>query len=297
MMKIFKTSIMKKTLPFVGLCVALCFSACNSSESVDVASMKEELDTLRRMSKIVEEKDSALNEFVKAINEIEFNLATIKAKEGIIDINQKEVASSKKEQINNDVLMIYELLGKSRAKLDDMHRQMQRSNIRISELEKLVGSLHDRLTESNSMVDDLRGQLANKNLLIDTLFNNIDNLYFENGVKDEIIDYQRQQLNKAYYIIGTKDDLTENEVIDSKGGFVGMKRIKQLRQDFNRDNFTEIDITQQSSFILASRKAEILTSHPSNSYKIYGEGRADSLVITDIENFWSVSKYLVIVVE
>jgi hypothetical protein len=45
------------------------------------------------------------------------------------------------------------------------------------------------------------------------------------------------------------------------------------------------------------KKVDIITTHPSQSYKIYGEKSVDSLVIINAKEFWSASKYLVIVID
>jgi hypothetical protein len=42
---------------------------------------------------------------------------------------------------------------------------------------------------------------------------------------------------------------------------------------------------------------DVLTTHPSGSYKIVGDKVKEKLVITDQKAFWSVSKYLVVVVD
>ncbi len=39
------------------------------------------------------------------------------------------------------------------------------------------------------------------------------------------------------------------------------------------------------------------TTHPADSFKIEGDDKADKLIITDAGEFWSASKYLVIIVE
>ena len=53
-----------------------------------------------------------------------------------------------------------------------------------------------------------------------------------------------------------------------------------------------------SEIALNAEKAKLITTHPTGSYKIEGaEGKADKLIITDADAFWSSSKYLVVVVE
>ena len=71
-----------------------------------------------------------------------------------------------------------------------------------------------------------------------------------------------------------------------------------MKDQFNDNYFTEIDVREQKSFLIYAEKAELITNHPTNSYKLMGmESRVDSLLITDPEEFWKASKYLVIVID
>jgi hypothetical protein len=45
------------------------------------------------------------------------------------------------------------------------------------------------------------------------------------------------------------------------------------------------------------KKANIVSIHPVNSYRIEGDKTADKLVILDAKAFWSLSKVLVIAVK
>jgi hypothetical protein len=42
---------------------------------------------------------------------------------------------------------------------------------------------------------------------------------------------------------------------------------------------------------------DILTTHPKTAYKLRGDKTIEKLEITNPKDFWSVSKYLVLVVE
>lgn len=283
---------MLKRIFYVVVVFAI-ISCSNNQQQIDKLTFERDSIAAAAMK-----KDSAVTIFFQAMNEIEANLQTIKEKEGIIGLNKGvEVSVDQKDQINKDILSIYELLNSNRKKLKRVQNKLYNSGLRIEELNKTIEKLNTRLAQKDSNIAHLRMQLSNMDLLVDSLFQNIDSLYFENELKDEIIDYQRSQLNKAYYIVGSKKELLEQNVIDKKGGFVGLKRIKQLRSDFNKDNFTEIDVTQINSIPLFAENAELITTHPSESYQLFGDKKADSLVITDIQEFWSVSKYLVIVIE
>ncbi|HNV95212.1 MAG TPA: hypothetical protein PKG63_01960, partial [Bacteroidales bacterium] len=120
----------------------------------------------------------------------------------------------------------------------------------------------------------------------------------ENAKKMDVIAQKTEELNTAFYVIGSKKELMENKIITKEGGFVGIGKIEKLREDFNKDYFTKIDITSLNEISINASKAKIITSHPNGSYKIEMNGKkVDKITIIDKKTFWSVSKYLVIVIE
>ena len=57
--------------------------------------------------------------------------------------------------------------------------------------------------------------------------------------------------------------------------------------------FTKIDISLVNQIDIVSKKASIVTTHPTSSYEL----SPDKLVIKDTKEFWAASKYLVIIVD
>ena len=126
----------------------------------------------------------------------------------------------------------------------------------------------------------------------------VDTLSTENKIKTQIIEEKTTALNTAFYIVGTYKELSAKNIITKEGGFIGLGKSKTVSKDFNRDAFTKIDITKFKSLPINKKKAKMLTVHPSNSYKFDGNAdKVDNLVITNADDFWSGSKYLVIMVE
>ena len=70
-----------------------------------------------------------------------------------------------------------------------------------------------------------------------------------------------------------------------------------LRADFNRDYFTKIDIRVDKEIRLYSRYAKLLTAHPEGSYTLTQDANKQYILrITNPQQFWSASKYLVVMV-
>lgn len=277
-----------KKIAFLLLPVFL-FSMCTNKKMVEEAQLRS--DSLQRISL---QKDSAIYAFMGTFNDIESNLQEIKAKENIISLNAGETGSpkSREDQINEDINFIYDLMLENKARVAELEKQLKRANIRNSELQKTIANLHVKLQEKDKEIFELREQLKNMNIMVDELNYKIDTLAFELQVKDAIIEAQEESLNTAYYLFGSNKELKEKKIIDKKGGFIGSKKVNR---DFDKELFTKIDIREKTEFSINRNKIKIVSTHPSNSYNIVGEKPVEKIEITDPDEFWSVSKYLIIV--
>ena len=161
-------------------------------------------------------------------------------------------------------------------------------NKSIVEKDAEIAELKDQLGKLNIKVTDLGNQVS-------TLNTNVDNLSAENKAKQQAIDEKTAALNTGYYVVGTTKELKEKKVIDKTGGFIGLGRTKTLT-DFDKSNFTKIDITTLTEIPINKKKATLLSNHPAGSYKLEGTPKksVDKLVILNYADFWSRSKFLVI---
>ena len=98
-----------------------------------------------------------------------------------------------------------------------------------------------------------------------------------------------QQLNTAWFVFGTKKELKDQHVIVDG---------KILRSSFNHNYFTKIDIRVTKEIKFYSKAAKLLTNHPSGSYVLQRDANQQfELRITNPQQFWSTSKYLVVLVK
>ena len=218
--------------------------------------------------------------------------------------NKAELKKKAKDQINDDINSIYDLLLDTRSKLDDVRKRLGKSNYQVSELEKMMANLSKQLEEKDGQIEELRVELEKMNIKVTNLTDDVNRLSKESKEKSTVIEGQAQTieektlaLNTAYYVIGTKKDLKENNIITSEGGFIGIGTNKVLKDDFNASNFTKIDIREVSQIPIPGKKVDIVTTHPGESYSISGEGDERMLIIENAAEFWKSSKYLVIVVQ
>ncbi|MGQ9846981.1 MAG: coiled-coil domain-containing protein [Bacteroidales bacterium] len=286
----------KNIIPFL---VLLAFGACQRNIQEDPA-YKKLLSERDSLAGLVSTDVSTINQYLSDFNDIQTNLNRIKEAEKLITVNANnpENQVSTKDQIIQDIQLIYDLLQKNKNTIEDLRRKHKKSNNKLVELEKMLSNFEQQLIAKNAEIEELKAKLEQMNIKVEILTANIDSLNKENAQKQDIIAQKTEELNTAYYAIGSKKELIENKIITKEGGFVGIGKIERLRDDFNKDYFTKIDITQINEIPINASKAKVITSHPANSYKLKtSNNKVEALVILDNKSFWSVSKYLVIVIE
>ena len=275
-----------------ALSIATVLFSCNRMSDDQIKKLEAQRDSL---AKTTETRDSSINQFLLAFNEIEGTLNDIKEKEKIVNVSAPgELSQSQKDQIQSDILEMYKKIKFYKSKMARMQKQFRSMNIKIGQMKKMITRLEAAIKEKDAEIDALRIKLTGMNIVNDSLFKNIDALNAKAEQQQVVISEKTTKLNRGYFVIGSKKELIEKGILDKKG-ILGKVALKS---DINKEYFTQIDITKTSGIPVFSPKAQLLSVHPSKSYIIHFAGsQVDSLKITDPEEFWSVSKYCVIVVE
>lgn len=267
---------------------------CGTHKQEGVLSPEDSLRAVAGGQQVrIHDQDSSIQSFIRGFNEIQDNLDVIKEKQKIVTTTSKdaETRKSKQEQIVADIQSMYDIMNKNKQQLAAMKTKLGQSKKQNIELEKFITRLTADLATKDGEIGDLRTQLEQLNVAMTNLKVDYQEAKQESQVKTE-------KLNTAFYAFGTAKELTKNGVLTKSGGFIGIGKIEKMKEDFNKTYFTKVDISTTNSIVLASKKAKLITTHPASSYKIEGEnGRAEKLTITNADEFWSVSKYLVVVVE
>jgi hypothetical protein len=303
---------MKRFLLVMLIPAMLMTVSCNKMKEEN-ARLKAKNDSLLALGF---QKDTTVMEFVRAFNDIQSNLDSIKLKENIISQNTNggtEVQTSAREQITGDINAIYLMLQKNRELVTSLKAKLKKSesglagaNIKIAELEKMIDNLTKNIEAKDAEISELKDQLGKMNIKVQDLGNqvnnlttNVEDLSEQNKAKQAAIEAKTAELNTAYYVIGSTKELKDKKVIDKSGGFIGLGRSKEVTKDFDKTYFTKIDITTFTEVPIFKKKATLLSNHPSGSYKFEGADKksVDKLVILNYADFWSRSKYLVIVAD
>ena len=277
--------------------IALTITACDNRQAeVDHANRQKD-----SLASIINERDSSLNDFLSSFNEIEKNLDSIARKQNAIKVNvdkQGELNKTAKERINDNIMAINQLMNDNRAKIAELNKKLKNSGNKIAHFETMIQTLNEQIAQKDRELADLNDKLNSLNTQIAKLQTSVDTLTKTTIVQTKTIDEQTTSLHTAYFVVGKSKDLQNMKVIDKTGGLLGIGKTSKLSPNFDNNKFTRIDYVQTSTIPIDSKEAKIITTHPSDSYKLNKEkDKVVSLSITNAEKFWSASKYLVVVKE
>lgn len=262
------------------------------------------MDSLKQ---VASEKDSAIVDFLSGFNEIQENLDSIKAVEKLVTVTSSggvELKGSQKQQILEDIALLNQLIRKNKEMTADLQKKLSNSNTKIGKLQGMVAEFERMITNLNSQIEmkdaeivRLTEDIQKLNINVTELSSQVEQVTQEVREKEQTIETQTVELNKAFYALGTVRELADNEVLDKSGGVLGIGRTLKMKKDFNRDYFSEVDIRQFRVLPLMVKKAKLVTVHPVGSFHITGEKRADTLFVDNPQEFWKASKYLLIAVD
>ncbi len=292
---------MKKLL-IVTLGVFMLASCHNYKKDAERLTM--ERDSLNAQTIL---KDSTIVDYLGDFNEIMTRLDTIKSIEKLVTVksaDQREMSYTQKQKILEDIELLNELLQKNKDQVADLQKKLNNSNYKvgklnatIKELEMMVSNLQTQLEEKDTEIARLNVDVQNLTKDIRQLNDKIAVIEDESQQKTNTINMQVSEMNKAYYVVGSSKELKENGVIDRSGGILGLGRTSTIREDFNKDVFTGVDKRELEFIPLNMKKADVVSVHPLGSFHISGEKTADTLYIDNKADFWSVSKYLVVIAQ
>lgn len=285
-----------KKLVLLSLCVAI-MASCSSKKGGDDNQLKAENDSLLME---LTQRNNDLDEMMSTFNEVQDGFRQINAAENRVDLqkgNIAENAASAKQQIASDIQFISKTMEENKAQIAKLQSLLKKSKNNSSELKKAIEGLTLELELKTKQIGELQTELAAKNIRIQELDDavtglnaNVQNLSEDNASKAKVMSDQDRSLHTAWFVFGTKAELKSQKIVKSGEVLKGA--------DFNKDYFTEIDIRTTKEIKLYSKRADMLTSHPSSSYTLDKDEKGQlTLRISNPKDFWSVSKYLVIQVK
>lgn len=276
----------------------MCLAACNNSNTETAATDTAIVDRLNDSLLVANaEKDSLLS----LINDINDGMMQIRDMEKIISAsNLNNETRNKRQEIMDNMRLIQQALQDRREKLASLERRIKNSKGDSAQLQKAIDGLKKQIADQEASIARLTEELRKAHIEIQVLNTAVDSLNVANQtITEEKVAAEEKseqlvnELNTCYYVIGSKNELKENKIIET--GF--LRKTKVLEGDYEINYFTKGDKRTLTEIPLHSKKAKIYTKHPEGTYEIVDNDGVKSLLITDPTRFWSLSNFLVIQID
>lgn len=257
------------------------------------------------LNELVEKRDSVVNDMVTTFNEIEDNLELIRQKRNQLTLMNEEGSSDQKEAILTTINEVNAMLDQSDQQIAALEKKIQQAGLQINSFKAKIAGMSKTIDEQNRELLALQKEIEARDVEIreinekvvvleEVLASAQDSL----RQKDDLINKNELLLNKGFLALGTEKELEEFGLIQKKGGFLWLGRTKALKEDFDENYFTEVDIRKTDHIDLNSRGAKIISEHPDSSYQfVVKDGLVAALEIKDPEAFWKISKYALIEIQ
>lgn len=289
-----------KKLAFIALAALAAMTACNGDKLQQANSENKQLKGDLQETLATQDSLFAL------LNDITDGMNQIKDLEKIITApgNLGNESQSRKDQIKQDMMAIQQSLQERRERLNELEAKLKESGSQNATLTKTIQNLKNQIAEQQTEIATLTNKLAEANIQIEqlgsqvtTLNTTVDSL--NTGLTQEKTERQAaelqaenatNELNTVYYAIGTKKELKNNKIWD----WSNTKKSK----DANMSYFSRADKRTFTLLPLHSKKAEIRSGQPADSYVFDTDANGQKVLrITNPAKFWQRTNYLVVKVD
>jgi hypothetical protein len=253
------------------------------------------------------QKDSLLSEVLETtqfVSDLNSELAKAKAVTDASEGTDRGVPGAQQDHQERKATLakiqqVIARLNESETKLIETENRVKSAKIRNARLLAQIATYKQTIEDLKTAAEQQR---AENMAIIANLTGQVDELNVQTASLRDTVQHLTAYKNRVYYAIGTKDELLQNGVVAKEGKkflFFGGTRLEPARKP-NLAAFTMIDKTQTVSIslprpdksykIISRQSPEYLAGEPSENGEVKGV-----LEIASPEEFWSASKFLILV--
>lgn len=254
------------------------------------------------LSNTLVHRDSVVNEFVIAFDEVERTLDSISMKRNKFSVIEYEGRQNQQQRIVNGITQLDAMIEHSTRQIAQLESKLKKSNLDLGAFQKRLTSLNSRLEAQNAEIAELRTEIEVRDDVIFAMKNRMYEMEDEITIANDSLQLQHkmilnreEQMNTAYLAFGTYSELKEKGLVRREGGFLNIGGSKTINTDFDPELFTPLNKRDFKEIPILSKKVIIISEHPENSYHfVEDSGLITALHIEDPEEFWKISNYALI---
>ena len=272
-------------------------SGCNNrSEQLE----KENAEIQSKYSQLAQDlstRDAYIDSITQSINDVYNNLEGVRLREGLVLKETGEMEAKKKltsqeirHKLMDEVSLIDSSLKENRHRISDLQSKLNASRTQYAGLKKMVASLKQTIEDREATIAQLEQKIQGLVAEVSTKTRMLTQ-------RDSVIEQQHAEIDRAFYIVGTRSELEDKGIITKAGGFLWglLGSTTVLTSGMDPKYFRPIDKYQNTTIDIDGSISEII---PKRSEKFYTTTEVSKnqmkLNIAEPQSFWQ-DRYLVII--
>lgn len=295
-----------KSLLSVAIVAACFFTSCDKN----VASLQDQVDSLTTILDMNESMLNSTNEFISIMNTsmdsvilADGNFMVGASKEQGVLGNRKKMEANleaynkmlqnQRNRIEKLEAELERLAGENLDKDEQLDEVARQNKATVARMSKMIANMKAQIDAKDAEIKRLQAEIANNQIDIsklkqrnENLTRDVNNLTEENQRKESELNETKAKLSTGYYIVATKQELKEKNILDGGNLF---KKSKLNMSNASLSNFKKINIYQTTSIRIPDSSAKLRTQAPEDSYTIQKNGDGTcTLIINNPDRFWSL---------
>jgi hypothetical protein len=277
------TSYLRHLLFFIcGFLLVALLAACGQQDNNTVkynscATCEANLLSYTAQLEMYEIQTRILAETLEQLNK---NYSTIEQKLQTIQVaNDVEKA----DMVAKEIVVFFKV---SHATIDTLSLKIGASAIQSESVSRIIGTIRQHLWQQENLFVLVYSNIVKDAVKIEQLKNALKGL--DNVIPDAI-------KNPVHYIIESPNNLLKFGIVKSAGNILGKGGNYQLAEKPKLERFTTAPMAAVSELLIPGKgKHQLITRHPSNTYRLVERQMDAVLYITKPAEFWGQDKLLVV---
>ena len=214
--------------------------------------------------------DQAVTEIVA----IQDSLNTIVAGEGTVQasITQNDVETQQPGTLHDRTLerisTLKSSIARTKERIEELDAKLKRNGVKIASLNKMIANLKHSVSEREDQIVALNSQVSQLEGQVTWLNGEVSNQQEELVTRQQELDAKQAELATIFYTIGTKKELKEKGLVESKGGVAGLGKSLKLTGRLEQGSFTSLNTDNEKVIRIPAEKVQVLSAQPPNSYTV-----------------------------
>ena len=226
------------------------------------------------LSAAEESSRQSYNKTLDAIAEIQDSLDAITPRDSSFQpvpsslATEQEMSGPDSRRALEHIAQLRASIERSRERIRRLEANLSSESKRNAGLRKMVANLNRDLDERQKAVDELSLRVDALQGQVTTLETEVQTKNETLVAKDATIEERRRELATVTYVVGTKKELTQQGVVISKGGVIGMGKTLTPTGQMPEGSGQVLDTDASTVVRTDAAKARVLTSQPVGSYEM-----------------------------